>query len=52
MAEGWFDRILSVEVAAGADIEEVNVEGTNVVAVGEVLRLNAEDEHAAVEVQP
>ena len=52
MTESRFDRILLVQIAIGTNIEQVDIERGDVVVVGEVLRLNAEDEHAAIEVEP
>jgi hypothetical protein len=50
MAEGWFDRILFIQIAVGTNMEQVDIEWSNVVVIGKVLRVDAEDEHAAVEV--
>src|ERR1700712_4841700 len=52
MAEGRLDRILLIQVARGADMVQVDVERGDVVMVGKVLRLDPEDKHAALEVQP
>src|SRR5580704_3483126 len=52
MAKRWFDCVLLIKVAAGADMVQVDVEWGDVVMVGKVLRLDSEDEHAALEVQP
>jgi hypothetical protein len=52
VTECRFDRILLIQVAAGADMVQVDVERADVVVVGKVLCLDAEDEHAALEVQP
>src|SRR6202030_2303415 len=48
VAKCRFDCILLIQVAGGADIEEVDVEWSDVVVVGKVLRFDSEDEHAAL----
>ena len=52
VTECRFDRILLVQVTACSDMVQVDVERGDVVMVGKVLRFDAEDEHAALEVQP
>jgi hypothetical protein len=52
VTEGWFDRILLIQIAIGTYMKQIDIERGNVVVVGKVLRVDAEDEHPSLEVQP
>ena len=52
MTKRRFDRVLLIQVAASADIQEVDVQRANVVVVRKVLCLDPEDEHTSFKVKP
>jgi hypothetical protein len=52
VAERWFDSILLVQITACTDIQQIDIQRTDVVVVCKVLRLNPEDEHAPLKVKP
>ena len=52
VTESRFDCILLVQIAAGSDIEQIDVQWTVIVVIGKVLSFHAEDEHSPFKVEP
>jgi hypothetical protein len=52
MTKRWFDRVLFIQVAASAYIQEIDIQRSDVVMVGKVLRLDTEDKHTSLKVKP